>query len=151
MAVDKVNELTQILLDTLSDKTNYGEDFEDFVVYDRIPDSGGLHFPCIVVSREPAGTTDYFFGGGELRALNLIVEIAFKEKSGFISREHDYLTTETLVMWYEERLNEMVVDLEWDAVINVDSITTMSERHFPQEKNQELYGLTYTITINYIG
>lgn len=146
---DKVNILAQVLLDAFNERTRFGEDFEDFIIFDEYPADGSLHFPCVIVLREPAGTADDLFGGVEMRAVTLVIEVAFKEKSGFVAREHDYLSTEKLVMWYEERLNELVRDLVWDAEVPVDSIQTVSERHFPQEKNQELFGLTYRITIKY--
>lgn len=103
--------------------------------------------------REPSGTTDYLFGNQQIRTLNLIIEVAFKEKSGFVAREHDFLSTEKLVMWYEERMNELVKGLEsmLEDVVPITEMYTTSERHFPQEKNQELYGLTYTIIITYVA
>jgi hypothetical protein len=148
--LDNTNRLAAILLDGLNDNIDYGYVFEDFTVYDEYPVDGSLHFPCLIVLREPAGITTRLFGNQKVRALNLLVEVAFKEKSGFVAREHDYLSTEKLVMWYEERMDELVDALNWDRDIYVDSVYVSSERHFPEEKNQELYGLTYRITINYV-
>jgi len=144
--------LAEVLFDGIQAETEYGRNFEDFSIHDEYPETGSLVFPCFVILREPSGTTDYLFGGNQIRTLNLIVEIAFKEKTGFVAREHDFLSTEKLVMWYEERMNELVKVLEsrFEDIVPIVELYTTSERHFPQEKNQELYGLTYTIIITYV-
>jgi hypothetical protein len=148
--VDKINQIHTEIFDLLETETTTDGLFSGFKIYKVYPANESLFFPCIVMVNQPLGLGETFYGGGGIGVVNITLDLAFKEKSGFLLIDADKYSTETLVNLYEARLKLFFDKLVFSSNLSIENLTYRSEQHFPVDKNQELYGVSFIINVGYL-
>lgn len=147
--MDKLSVIYNAIVDKLNLEMRYGGLFEGFKLYEEMPRTESLFFPCIILIRQPVGITSRMFGGGYINTTQIILDLAFKEKKGQIQLGAEKYNSESLVSLYEARCKVLAETLTLPEEVMVADIDYRAERHYPEEKNQELFGLSFYMTIQY--
>lgn len=148
--MDKINQIHTEIYDLLVAETATDGLLAGFKIYKVYPGNEALFFPCIVMVNQPIGISETFYGGGGIAVVNVTLDLAFKEKSGFVLIDADKYSTETLVNLYEARLKLFFERLVFSSTLTIENLSYRSEQHFPLEKNQELYGISFIISVGYL-
>lgn len=147
--MDKLSVIYNAIVDQLELEMKYGGMFEGFKLYQEMPRTESLFFPCIILIRQPVGIASRMFGGGYINTAQIILDLAFKEKKAQVQLGAEKYITESLVSLYEARCKILAETLDIPDEVIVSDVDYRSERHYPEEKNQELYGLSFYMTIQY--
>lgn len=125
--------------------------FPGFKIYERYPRTETLFFPCIVMAKEELGNSMTFFGNqGTMELLEVSLDLAFKEKDGYIRLGHDSYQYDQILSLYTDRLRNFYNAMTLSSEIKIDDVTCRMTYHYPEDTNQELIGLSFVIGIHYV-